>query len=71
MQYVTTIAVSDRGKYHLADTDDLRPLCGAKPKQRTTVVPLDKFKPWPQGARWNCERCYYLKLTDGTWDGRA
>ena len=70
MTFVVTMAITDRGKYHLADDDDLRPLCGAKPTQRVTAITAKEFKPWPSGARFNCERCYYLRLTDGKWDGR-
>ena len=67
---VVTMAISDRGNYHLADEADLRPLCGAKPVQRVTAIPVKVFKPPPFGARFNCDRCYYLQRTDGRWDGR-
>ena len=69
MNVVTTIAVSDRGNYHIAlnDPDDKRPLCGAKPKQRATSAPIDDFD---VTLDWYCNRCYYLNQTDGRWDGR-
>ena len=67
---VVTMAISDRGNYHLADDADLRPLCGAKPVQRITAITADEFKPWPTGSSFMCERCYYLNLTDGKMDGR-
>lgn len=70
MQYVTTIAISDRGNFHIAlnDPDDLRPLCGAKPKQRTTAIQLIDFD---HMQTWYCNRCYWLRATEGSWDGRA
>ena len=70
VDYITTIAVSDRGNYHLADDDDLalRPLCGAGPTQRAVSIPIEKFD--PMNGRWFCSRCYYLQTTDGKWDGR-
>ncbi len=67
-ELTVTIAVSDRGNYHLAH--DLKPLCGAKPTQRPTEIPADEFKAWPFGARYNCGRCYWLRSTNGRWDGR-
>ena len=65
---VVTMAISDRGNYHLADDADLRPLCGAKPTQRAVSIPVEKFD--TMRGSWYCDRCYYLNFTDGRWDGR-
>ena len=70
MKYVTTVAISDRGNYHIAlnDPNDLRPLCGAKPEQRATGMPVEQFQ--ITSAAWYCSRCTHLRLTEGRWDGR-
>lgn len=68
MNYVVTIAESDRGNYHIAlDQEPLSPLCGTKPRQRATSVWMEKYDPIKS---FYCSRCYYLQLTDGKWDGR-
>ena len=57
-----TVAVSDRGNYHLSPkaSGDLHPICGAKAVQRETSITVSQFTS-NVTISFYCSKCWYSR----------